>query len=51
MLFLENYLKHKKKFEERLKLNSWNYDFFVSALLNLAFNWGITVWTKIQNVT
>ena len=35
MLFLENYLKHKKKFEECLKLNSWNYDFFVSALLLL----------------
>ena len=48
MFFLEKYPTHKKKFKECLKLNSWN-GFFVSALLNLGFNWDISVWTTIQN--
>ena len=48
MFFLEKYPTHKKKFEECLKLNSWN-GFFVSALLNLGFNRDISVWTTIQN--
>ena len=43
--FLEKYPKHKKKFEECLKLNSWN-GFFVSPL-NLGFNI-FSVWTTIQ---
>ena len=47
MLFLENYPTQKKKFEECLKLNSWN-GFFVSTSLNLGFNWGISKWTTIK---